>query len=340
MNKAAGQSMDMQRRTDELRTCRICQNASQNKVHCVREMMLGLRDTFEYLECEACGCLQLLDPPQDMTRYYPSDYTAFRAVEETQSAAVTRLRDHVRTQLRKRRNLGIHRQRNPLDRWLARRYKYLQLEAFTHLGVGREARILDVGCGSGVVLVDLKELGYQNLYGVDRFIPQSMGYENGVKVRKGGLEDLSGSVWDVIMFHHSFEHMPDPAAVLRRTAEMLAPGGRCLVRIPVIGWAWQHYRVNWGQLDAPRHLFLHTTKSFQILARNVDLDLQSINYDSNEFQFWVSELYSRDVSLAALPDLSPASMFSRSQLRNFRLQAAKLNREGRGDSAVFELIKG
>jgi 2-polyprenyl-3-methyl-5-hydroxy-6-metoxy-1,4-benzoquinol methylase len=337
MNTLAGQTgqpIRVRNSTDAALFCHVCHNASRNKTHTVREMMLGLRDEFQYLECEACGCLQLVNSPPDMARYYPSDYTAFREVEESQSA-LTRVRNH----LRKRRNRGIHSPRNSLDRLLARRYKYLQLEAFSNLGVSPQARILDVGCGSGTVLLDLRELGYQNLYGVDRFIPRSVDYKNGVKVMKGGLEDLSDTRWDVIMFHHSFEHMPDPAAVLRLTCDMLSPGGRCLVRTPVIGWAWRHYGVHWGQLDAPRHLFLHTTKSFQLLADSVGLDIQRVSYDSNEFQFWVSELYSRNIPLAALPNLNPSGKFSKLELRKYRVQAARLNRESQGDAAVFDLVK-
>jgi|GEM_PF-5382685 hypothetical protein len=39
--------------------------------------MLGLGDPFDYLECSACGCVQLLNIPADMRRYYPGD-TAFQ----------------------------------------------------------------------------------------------------------------------------------------------------------------------------------------------------------------------------------------------------------------------
>ncbi len=339
MNTGIQQFVYASSQADDPPACQICANVSENKIFSVREMMLGLLDVFQYLECKQCGCLQLLNPPADMGRYYPPDYTAFREVEESQSAALTRLRDHVRRRLRKRRNLGIHQPRNPFGRLLANRYKYFQLEAFASLKVNPQARILDVGCGSGTVLVDLRELGYQNLFGVDRFIPQSMDYKNGVKVRKGGLEDLSGEQWDVIMFHHSFEHMPEPNAVLAMAASMLSPGGRCLIRIPVLGWAWTHYGVNWAQLDAPRHLYLHTIKSFQRLTDAAGLEIQRVEYDSSELQFWVSELYTRDIPLAALPRLSPAGMFSKSQLRDFRLRAAKLNEESQGDSAVFTLLK-
>ncbi len=253
-------------------------------------MMLGFRDVFHYLECGACRCLQLLNPPRDMARYYPSDYTAFFANQRPGAVVPQRIR-HC---LRKRRNQGFLRRQNWFDRLLAHRYEYLQLKAFVRIGASQKARILDVGCGSGTFLADLKELGYENLLGVDRFIPRSSDCGNGVRVVKGVLEDLVDTEWDVIMFHHSFEHMPNPATVLQRVVNLLVPGGRCLIRMPVVGWAWQHYGVNWVQLDAPRHLFLHSEKGFRLLAHAVGLDVHGVSYDSNEFQFWASELYSRD----------------------------------------------
>ncbi|MGH2855114.1 MAG: hypothetical protein ACRDLF_13090, partial [Solirubrobacteraceae bacterium] len=55
-------------------TCAICANAAGNRVFGAREMMFGLRERFEYLECGECGCLQLLDVPEDLARFYPESY--------------------------------------------------------------------------------------------------------------------------------------------------------------------------------------------------------------------------------------------------------------------------
>jgi SAM-dependent methyltransferase len=318
-----------------VRHCEICQNGAGNKVHVAREMMLGLRDVFQYLECQVCGCLQLIDPPEDMTRYYPEDYTAFGGSRLSKLSAIQGFRNL----MRRRRNKGFLRRQDWLDRFLLSRYDNLQLKAFARIGVDRKARILDVGCGSGNLLADLKELGYENLLGVDRFVPRSIDDGSHVRVVKGELQDLQGTSWDVIMFHHSFEHMPDPAEVLRLTADLLSPRGCCLIRIPVLGWAWDHYGIHWAQLDAPRHLFLHTDKSFRLLADEAGLEVRGADFDSNEFQFWASELYSRDVDLASVDSSRPQTIFSKAEMRDFKARAQRLNAEGRGDSAVFHLKK-
>src|SRR4029077_15850105 len=132
--------------------CQICRGRAGTRIHSVREMMFGLRDVFTYLECDGCGCLQLLNPPQDMCRYYPSAYSAFCTNEAT-SIALQRIRHSVR----QRRNQGVFEDAGWVDRFLARRYDYPQLNAFARMRATRHARILDVGCGSGRLLLDLKD---------------------------------------------------------------------------------------------------------------------------------------------------------------------------------------
>src|SRR6266852_6035050 len=64
--------------SSQVRVCKVCGNASGNKTHLAREMMFGLRNEFEYLECGCCGCVQLVAPPEDMAKYYPKDYYSYQ----------------------------------------------------------------------------------------------------------------------------------------------------------------------------------------------------------------------------------------------------------------------
>ncbi len=57
--------------------CPICNN-STNNVQCqAREMMFGLREVFTYEECASCECVNLVERPEDMSRYYSSQYYSF-----------------------------------------------------------------------------------------------------------------------------------------------------------------------------------------------------------------------------------------------------------------------
>ncbi len=73
--------------------CRICGDHGEHRVHRVPEMMFGTGETFDYIECGACGCLQISEIPEDMSRHYPPEYYAFESGgEETERRG---LRSHL-----------------------------------------------------------------------------------------------------------------------------------------------------------------------------------------------------------------------------------------------------
>lgn len=165
---------------------------------------------------------------------------------------------------------------------------------------------------------------------------------NGVKVFKKYLHEL-GEKFDFIMLNHSFEHMPKPLDVLKELYRLLKADSYLLIRIPVAdSFAWRNYGVNWVQIDAPRHLFLHTTKSMQILAKQVGFKFSDIVFDSNAFQFSGSEQFLKDIpirneiSYAVNPE---KSIFSKQDIEAFHTKAMQLNQEKDGDAACFYLYK-
>ena len=161
-----------------------------------------------------------------------------------------------------------------------------------------------------------------------------------MRVLKCGVEELDGQ-YDFVMLHHSFEHMPDPAAALAALSRKIAPGGTLLLRFPVAdSYARGKYDVNWVNWDAPRHLHLHTRKSMEILAAGAGLVITGVVCDSSGQQFTSSELYIRGVPYVEhgkyRPGNSPSS-FSRQEWDGYQAQATELNRRGEGDSACFYL---
>lgn len=312
--------------------CRICENAGGNRTFTAREMMFGMRDTFEYLECAACGCVQIAEVPADIARYYPAGYYAHTAPRRDGGAraVLQRLRaDHLFGRF------------NPVGWAMVRRYgvppSIAQLRA---AGVDRGASVLDVGCGAGGLLLALRSYGMRKLAGVDPFVARDIDYGNGVRVWKRTLDEHDMR-HDLVMLHHTFEHMDHPGAVLQRIAAMLNPGGAVLIRLPLAsGAAFEHYRADWVQLDAPRHLFLHTPRSLERLARAAGLEIFRTDFDSTAFQFWGSEQYRRDIPLEDPRSylVNPAaSVFTPAEIAAFDAQAQRLNAEGRGDQAAVYL---
>jgi 2-polyprenyl-3-methyl-5-hydroxy-6-metoxy-1,4-benzoquinol methylase len=204
-------------------------------------------------------------------------------------------------------------------------------------------RILDVGCGIGSTLYGLYVAGFTEVLGIDPFIDRDVCLPNGKPVvRKQAIEDVRGT-FDLVMFHHSFEHVPNPRETLSAAASLLSAGGTCLVRVPLCdSFAWTQYREHWVQIDAPRHWVLHTVASLRMLGESVGLTLKKVVHDSNAFQFWGSEQCAAGIPLHGPRSyaVSPAaSMFSPADIATFEARARRLNAEHAGDQGAFYFEK-
>ncbi len=221
--------------------------------------MYGMGDEFEYMRCGTCGCQQIMEVPPDLGRYYPPDYYSY---------APTPLRGlrRVVTSLRNK----SYFKRTPaalVGKLIAAALPNPKVAAVARVNPATDARILDVGCGYGELLMELRGVGFTRLCGIDPYIAADVEPCDSVVIRKMEMDELGGDAFDVIMMHHVFEHLADPVTALRSVRGLLAPAGICIIRIPVAdSWASRHYGALWVQHDAPRHLFLHTEKSMQCVA--------------------------------------------------------------------------
>ena len=323
--------------------CRICGNERENIPYIVKEMMLGSRDEFEYFKCVSCGCLQIKDYPANLSKYYPDQYYSFNPPGEQEG-----LRDFFSLYL-KRQRTNYHISSN---NWLGFAIALLRSTGFSPMwdwfrfsSTSTNSKILDVGCGGGKLIYELYLDGFTDLWGIDPFIPSSLSTDN-LKVIKGELADITGN-FDFIMLHHSFEHMADQLTALNNLFRLLKPQCYLLIRIPVIGYAWRKYGVSWCQLDAPRHFYIHTTASMEILAKKAGFEIRKVVYDSTAAQFIASEDYQRNIS----PMDSPCHLMagngteqeiprlSEAEIKRFVDEAIRLNESNDGDQACFYLYK-
>jgi SAM-dependent methyltransferase len=299
----------------------------------VREMMFAMNETFDYFQCRQCGCLQIESPPADLARYYGPGYYSYgdRTPKRGLQALLVRAR-----------NRHLSGRTDPLGWLLAKRRPFLALASLKPLHLPLDARILDVGCGSGELLLALQSAGFRQLMGVDPFIEHELDLGGGLRVVKAELGSLTGP-FDVVMFHHSLEHIPDQQQALRAACQVLRPGGFCVVRIPTVSsQAWHDYQVDWCALDAPRHLYLHSRESIALLAQQCGLSVNSIEDDSTAFQFWGSEQYRRNIALMrpGCNDLVPApGLFSDAELAEFSRRAQLLNQQHQGDQITVYLTR-
>jgi SAM-dependent methyltransferase len=139
---------------------------------------------------------------------------------------------------------------------IVRFFRYLRARAVRKLMPA--GRVLDVGCGRGVMLKFLKNWGYE----VDGIELDTVA---AVRARKNLNQEIFGTLdeatrrlpqqYQAICFWHSLEHLPQPGKALKVADRLLAPGGLLIISAPhmeslqsrLSGPSWLH-------LDLPRHL--------------------------------------------------------------------------------------
>jgi SAM-dependent methyltransferase len=322
-------------------------------------MMFGTRETFRYFKCAGCECLQIEEIPRDLMRHYPSNYRCWAApTSERTSNPFRRLRRSLAWRVVDH-QLGIQTmtarvayrlalERHKLPPWMA------QSDLWKGCGLTRKSAILDVGSGSGVNLALLAQLGFDNLLGIDPFLDSAaLSSNDRIQIRKADLSDLLKrkvsimgerrlpARFKLIMFHHSLEHIPDPAQSLATAERLLEPHGWILIRIPLAdSLASQIYGVDWVQLDAPRHVCLFTVRTMKMLADRAGFLIEKVVFDSTSFQFWGSEQYRLDIPLEdsrSVFHAPPNGPFTAAEMREWEHRAVYLNQMEQGDQAVFYL---
>jgi SAM-dependent methyltransferase len=314
--------------------CRICNNRENNKSYLIREMYIGTREEFEYFECSNCGCLQIMTYPQNPGEYYPDNYGSFN-VRNLEKPG--RLIGYLRNQKLK---YVLNEKRTLVGFLLNLLIKPGFEQKMLPAGVKSDSSILDIGSGVGSLILNLRNKGFKDITGTDIFIKNDLFYDDHLRILKKELKDIEGK-YDFIMLNHSFEHMPDQDEVLKHLYRLIKPSKTVMIRIPVkTDYIWNRYDVNWGSIDAPRHFYLHTLKSMEIIAKKNNFRVEEVIFDSGIFQFFSSEQYIKDIPLRSAKSYylkNKNSIFSKSEIKKFQKMAKELNNTRQGDGACFYL---
>lgn len=113
--------------------------------------------------------------------------------------------------------------------------------------------LLDIGCSDGALLDIAAAEGWRVL-GID---PQAQGSR--CVVRAEFPECHIAGRFDFVTLIHSFEHMDNPCATLRKCRAVIAPGGRLLIVVPNFGGWWSRIMGrNWQWLNVGDHRYHFT----------------------------------------------------------------------------------
>lgn len=230
--------------TTPQRACPACDELqAQVLFHQLSDRLYGTTDEpFRVVQCTRCGLIRLDPWPAQRSRYYPADYWFVPDVglaarlEEAWRRVV--LHDHVE---------------------FVRR-------ALRHAGGGL---VLDVGCGGGLLIRMLRDLGIRAV-GLDLSArAASLAWRRyGAPVICGDLPaaPLPPASCAAVTMFHVLEHLDDPPAYLEAAHRLLTPEGRLIVQTPNAA-CWQFFWLgaNWSGLDVPRHLINFRDKDLEYL---------------------------------------------------------------------------
>lgn len=132
--------------------------------------------------------------------------------------------------------------------------------------------MLDVGCGSGLSLLEAKSLGAE-AFGVEADPNvRRIADELGIQVHIGSLHDspFPGKKFDLIVLNQVIEHIPEPEQILQQLKEYLRPDGRIVLVFPNRRSLWQWLAGDkWINWHIPYHLHHFDANGFRVLAQRL-----------------------------------------------------------------------
>jgi SAM-dependent methyltransferase len=190
-----------------LRPCPVCDKNRAEVLTTVRYAVLEdfpLPAVSDIVCCNTCGMVyaDTSGTQADYDRYY-ADFAAYTAENSIGSIKDARL--------------------EPVADWLASR-----------IGA-KSARIVDIGCARGGLLMALARRGFSALAGIDPVAQSVMHLKaSGFSAWQGHLDNLPVDCgkYDFVIISHVLEHVYDVRGAFLVAKRLLAPGGKIYIEVP------------------------------------------------------------------------------------------------------------
>lgn len=159
--------------------------------------------------------------------------------------------------------------------WYVARRRILADLIRREVSLPQDARILEVGCGTGHNFGMLRQFGRVDALEVDTEARVLASSRLGRQVGDAPLPDLPGvpdRTYHLIALLDVLEHVDNRPDSLRSVAAKLAPGGRILVTVPAYQWLWSAHDL------AHHHKLRYSKKGLRADAEAVGLRVEKIGY--------------------------------------------------------------
>ncbi len=145
--------------------------------------------------------------------------------------------------------------------------------------------LLDIGCGSGALLLKAKERGW-TCYGTERE-PQAVSKmaKHDIKCFTGDLDDseLQSMRFDLIHMNHVLEHVQNPLLVLKSIESLLTKDGIAIIEVPNEFNAFTQLLRQWLNLDGSsatsyfQHEWFFSPKTLRSLSNKSGLRILKLH---------------------------------------------------------------
>ncbi|HKR25285.1 MAG TPA: class I SAM-dependent methyltransferase [Allosphingosinicella sp.] len=159
--------------------------------------------------------------------------------------------------------------------WYVARRRILAALIAREVALPADARILEIGCGTGHNFEMLRGFGRLDAVEVDSAARALASSRLGHAVSAAPLPALDGipdRTYHLIALLDVLEHVDDRADSLRSIAAKLAPGGRILVTVPAYQWMWSAHDV------AHHHKLRYSKRGLRRDAEAAGLKVRRLGY--------------------------------------------------------------
>ncbi|MEW5758306.1 MAG: class I SAM-dependent methyltransferase [Candidatus Omnitrophota bacterium] len=246
--------------------CKVCGELDyETIVDNIKDWEYGYDGTFSYFQCKNCRLIQIHPFPdvKDLVNTYKVNYHGF--IEPSKKGR--------------------------LFLYLFNIVEALSLRYFKkELKV--DSKILDVGCGIGILLSKLRSMGFSNIEGIDF---SKKAYDSlllkDIKCHFGTFLDFCGQErsYDLIIMNNYLEHCLAPMEELKKAKLLLKDSGLLIGEMPnfksLDRVLFGRY---WGGNHVPRHTFQFDSDKIAALLKNSGFSNIVIKYPLNTSHFSLS----------------------------------------------------
>jgi 2-polyprenyl-3-methyl-5-hydroxy-6-metoxy-1,4-benzoquinol methylase len=291
--------------TEAVSACLICGEKERSTIYeNLEDSLFGSPGKWSLKQCINCG-LVFLDPrptPEDIGKAYTNSYAGRK---KNKNLHQLNFKAKIKSAIKTGFFANAYGYKNGVNFW--KRILSLPLHlspywrerlAFSIMTLPHKSggRLLDIGCGIGIFLEQMADLGWKaEGLDMDPKVVQVC-IKKGLTVKEGTLksQNYPDNYFDAITLKHVIEHVSDPIDLIRQCKRILKPEGKLVILTPNFeGSGQETFGRMWLGLDAPRHLFLFTPKTLSEVLLKGGLNVIKLSTTARNSEFSARTSYNQ-----------------------------------------------